>query len=56
VHWRRGPRRTTTEFCRFQRGAFLAPALLKAVGLILTHPLGIGAREFFRLYQDQDAH
>lgn len=29
---------------------------LKAVGLILTHPLGIGALEFARLYEDQDAH
>ena len=29
---------------------------IKAVGLILTHPLGIGALEFARVYDNEDAH
>jgi hypothetical protein len=29
---------------------------VKAVGLILTHPLGLGAREFARAYHHEDVH
>jgi hypothetical protein len=29
---------------------------IKAIGLILTHPLGIGALEFARVYDNEDAH
>ncbi len=29
---------------------------IKALDLILTHPLGIGALEFARVYHDEDAH